>query len=215
MDRAPVSLEVVAGGRRAFFYSINAMRLQHPAWFTEDLKRLFALLASGTIQPRVAERIALDEVAEAHRRLEAGGLEGSLCCARISRRDATSVPSDNGARCRSWRRLLTAGHVKKAATLNFPLGSIATGLSQRQVGQYRRKRKRDRLHADAAIGVSYRKERTRTSADYRPPVRNRVEIRRMTHRVFVYGTLKKGFWNNPLLKDASSSVVPLRCRPTA
>jgi NADPH:quinone reductase len=66
------------GGRRAFFYSINAMRLQHPAWFIEDLKRLFALLASGAIQPRVAERIALDEVAEAHRRLEAGGLEGKL-----------------------------------------------------------------------------------------------------------------------------------------
>src|SRR5262245_37893263 len=35
------------GGRRAVFYSINAMRLQHPAWFKEDLKRLFALLASG------------------------------------------------------------------------------------------------------------------------------------------------------------------------
>jgi NADPH:quinone reductase len=66
------------GGRRAFFYSINAMRLQHPAWFTEDLKRLFALLASGAIRPRVAERIPLDEVAEAHRRLEAGGLEGKL-----------------------------------------------------------------------------------------------------------------------------------------
>ena len=33
-----------------------------------------------------------------------------------------------------------------------------------------------------------------------PSVRSRVEIRRMTHRVFVYGTLKKGFWNNPLLK---------------
>jgi NADPH:quinone reductase len=66
------------GGRRAFFYSINAMRLQHPAWFTEDLKRLFALLASGAITPRVAERIPLDQVAEAHRRLEAGGLEGKL-----------------------------------------------------------------------------------------------------------------------------------------
>ena len=66
------------GGRRAFFYSINAMRLQHPEWFIEDLKRLFALLASCAIQPRVAERIALDEVAEAHRRLEAGGLEGKL-----------------------------------------------------------------------------------------------------------------------------------------
>lgn len=66
------------GGKRAFFYSINAMRMQHSAWFKEDLKRLFDLLASGAIQPRVAERIALDEVAEAHRRLEAGGLEGKL-----------------------------------------------------------------------------------------------------------------------------------------
>jgi len=77
------------GGRRAFFYSINAMRLQHPAWFTEDLKRLFALLASGAITPRVAERIPLDEVAEAHRRLEAGGLEGKLvlCPELPSRRD--------------------------------------------------------------------------------------------------------------------------------
>src|SRR6266508_1077203 len=59
------------GGKRARFYSINVMRLQHPAWFIEDLKRLFALLAAGAIQPRVAERIALDEVADAHRRLEA------------------------------------------------------------------------------------------------------------------------------------------------
>ena len=30
------------------------------------------------LQPRVAERISFDEVAEAHRRLEAGGLEGKL-----------------------------------------------------------------------------------------------------------------------------------------
>jgi len=66
------------GGRRAFFYSINAMRLQHPAWFMEDLKRLFDLLTCGAIKPRVAERISLDEVAEAHRRLETGGLEGKL-----------------------------------------------------------------------------------------------------------------------------------------
>ncbi|MBR0714991.1 medium chain dehydrogenase/reductase family protein [Bradyrhizobium liaoningense] len=66
------------GGRRAFFYSINAMRLRHPAWFIEDLQRLLAMLASGAIRPRVAERIPLDEVAEAHRRLEAGGLDGKL-----------------------------------------------------------------------------------------------------------------------------------------
>jgi hypothetical protein len=42
------------GGKRARFYSINAMRLQHPAWFREDLERLFALLAGGAIHPRLA-----------------------------------------------------------------------------------------------------------------------------------------------------------------
>jgi NADPH:quinone reductase-like Zn-dependent oxidoreductase len=66
------------GGKRASFYSINAMRARHPAWFREDLERLFGLLATRAIQPRVAERISFDEVAEAHRRLEAGGLEGKL-----------------------------------------------------------------------------------------------------------------------------------------
>jgi NADPH:quinone reductase-like Zn-dependent oxidoreductase len=66
------------GGKRVYFYSINLMRARHPAWFREDLERLFELLATGAIQPRVADRISFDEVAEAHRRLEAGGLEGKL-----------------------------------------------------------------------------------------------------------------------------------------
>jgi len=66
------------GGKRTRFYSINVMRARHPAWFREDLNRLFALLATGAIRPRVAERISFDEVVEAHRRLEGGGLEGKL-----------------------------------------------------------------------------------------------------------------------------------------
>ncbi|HEY3357931.1 MAG TPA: medium chain dehydrogenase/reductase family protein [Polyangia bacterium] len=66
------------GGKRAFFYSINLMRALHPAWFREDLERLFGLLAAGAIRPRVAERISFAAVAEAHRRLEAGGLDGKL-----------------------------------------------------------------------------------------------------------------------------------------
>jgi NADPH:quinone reductase-like Zn-dependent oxidoreductase len=66
------------GGKRARGYSINLMRARHPAWFREDLERLFGLLAIRAIRPRVAERISFDEVAEAHRRLEAGGLEGKL-----------------------------------------------------------------------------------------------------------------------------------------
>jgi NADPH2:quinone reductase len=62
------------GGKRASFYSINVMRARHPTWFREDLERLFSLLEAGTIEPRVAGRISFDEVAEAHRRIELGGL---------------------------------------------------------------------------------------------------------------------------------------------
>jgi NADPH:quinone reductase-like Zn-dependent oxidoreductase len=66
------------GGKRARGYSINWMRARHPDWFREDLERLFAMLARGTIRPRVAERISFDDVADAHRRLEEGGLQGKL-----------------------------------------------------------------------------------------------------------------------------------------
>ena len=42
------------------------------------------------IRPRVAERISFDEVAEAHRRLEAVSVSrASWSCARTYRRDAT------------------------------------------------------------------------------------------------------------------------------
>jgi len=77
------------GGKRAHFYSINAMRARHPAWFRQDLEQLFGLLAAHAIRPRIAQRISFEEVAEAHRRLEVGGLEGKfvLCPELTSRRD--------------------------------------------------------------------------------------------------------------------------------
>jgi NADPH:quinone reductase len=71
-------LSWLPGGKRIRVYSINVMRARHPAWFREDLERLFGLLATRAIRPRVAERISFDDVAEAHRRLEEGGLEGKL-----------------------------------------------------------------------------------------------------------------------------------------
>jgi NADPH:quinone reductase-like Zn-dependent oxidoreductase len=71
-------LSWLPGGKQPRMYSINIMRALHPAWFREDLERLFGLLASRVIQPRIAQRISFGEVAEAHRRLEAGGLEGKL-----------------------------------------------------------------------------------------------------------------------------------------
>ena len=66
------------GGKRARFYSINAMRARHPDWFKQDLAQLFRLLRDRQIKPHVAERISLDQVIDAHRRLEVGGLEGKL-----------------------------------------------------------------------------------------------------------------------------------------
>ena len=91
------------GGKRARFYSINVMRAQHPGWFREDLERLFGLLATRTIRPRVAERISFDELAEAHRRLDAGGLEGKLvlCPDLPSRLRSQREPADAaGQNCR-------------------------------------------------------------------------------------------------------------------
>src|SRR5262252_1232720 len=87
-----------SGGKRARFYSINVMRARHPAWFQEDLERLFGLLAAGTIRPRVAERISFDEIVEAHRRLEAGGLEGKLVlCPELPSRRAGAALAREGA----------------------------------------------------------------------------------------------------------------------
>ena len=63
------------------------MRVRYPAWFRENLGRLFATLATGAIRPRVAERISFDEDAEAHHRLEAGGLDGKFVLCPDVRRD--------------------------------------------------------------------------------------------------------------------------------
>lgn len=66
------------GGKRTRFYSINVMRARHPDWFKQDLAHLLGLLRDGRIKPQVAERISFSDVADAHRRLERGGLEGKL-----------------------------------------------------------------------------------------------------------------------------------------
>ena len=97
----PIAMEIarlylwrlLPGGKRARFYSVNVMRARHPTWFKEDLERLFGLLATGAIRPRVADRISFDEVPEAHRRLEAGGLEGKLvlCPDLPSRQSCTAA----------------------------------------------------------------------------------------------------------------------------
>ncbi|MEZ4337817.1 MAG: zinc-binding dehydrogenase [Sandaracinaceae bacterium] len=71
-------LRMLVPGKSARIYSITKVRKAHPDWFVEDLGALFGLLEEGAIDPRVAERLTLDEVADAHARLEAGGLRGKL-----------------------------------------------------------------------------------------------------------------------------------------
>jgi NADPH:quinone reductase len=81
------------GGKRIRPYSINLMRSRHPAWFKHDLARLLQLLADGEIHPRIAGRISFSEVAEAHRRLEQGGVEGKLVlCPELAARAPEPEP---------------------------------------------------------------------------------------------------------------------------
>ncbi len=67
-----------SGRRSAGFFSVTAVRAQHPDWFTTALVELLGMLKRGLIEPRVAERVALAAVADAQSRLERGGLEGKI-----------------------------------------------------------------------------------------------------------------------------------------
>jgi len=67
-----------AGGRSTSFFSITSLRKKHPDWFVADLGQLLGMLKRGEIKPRVAERIALDAAADAHTRIERGGLDGKI-----------------------------------------------------------------------------------------------------------------------------------------
>jgi NADPH:quinone reductase-like Zn-dependent oxidoreductase len=67
-----------SGPRSTSFFSITSLRKKHPDWFVADLGQLLGMLTRGQIRPRVAERIALEAVADAHARIERGGLEGKI-----------------------------------------------------------------------------------------------------------------------------------------
>jgi NADPH:quinone reductase-like Zn-dependent oxidoreductase len=65
-------------GHATAFYSIGAMRRQHPEWFKSDLTTLFQILTEGRIAPEVAEVLPLRDVRLAHDRVEAGTVPGKL-----------------------------------------------------------------------------------------------------------------------------------------
>ncbi len=65
-------------GRRGSFYGITRLYRQDPLPFREDLSKLFELLATKKISPRIAERLPLLDARKANERLEAGNIEGKL-----------------------------------------------------------------------------------------------------------------------------------------
>src|SRR5262249_55239762 len=127
------------GGRRARGYSINVMRARHPAWFREDLERLFGLLATRAIRPRVAERISFDEVAEAHRRLEAGGLDGKLvlCPDLLLSRSRPDAPGE------AESGVAAEGLASDAASSVAQLESPTSAISEDSPDQRELERRRD------------------------------------------------------------------------
>lgn len=60
------------------FFSIGATRKQHPEWFREDVADLFRLLQDGKVDPSIDQVIKLEDIPEAHRRIEAGEPVGKI-----------------------------------------------------------------------------------------------------------------------------------------
>jgi NADPH:quinone reductase-like Zn-dependent oxidoreductase len=66
------------GRKHVAFYDTRTMKRKHPDWYRDDLARLFALLAAGRLKPVIADRLPLEEVVTAHRKLEQAEVQGKL-----------------------------------------------------------------------------------------------------------------------------------------
>ena len=64
--------------RRASFYSIGALRANHPEWFREDLGLLFGLLQEGKIKPAIERLMKLEEASHAHELIEQAAVKGRI-----------------------------------------------------------------------------------------------------------------------------------------
>ena len=69
---------LIPGEKRITTYSIQWLKRFRPAWYREDLSALLELLRQGKIEPIIAERIQLDEVARAHELLGRGAAMGKI-----------------------------------------------------------------------------------------------------------------------------------------
>ncbi len=64
--------------RSTEFFSIVPLRKKHADWFSEDLTRLFDLLAQNKIKPVIAARMPLAEAKRAHELVEQAEVQGKI-----------------------------------------------------------------------------------------------------------------------------------------
>jgi len=65
-------------GRSTAFYSIGPLRQKQADWFSEDLTKLFDLLAQNKIKPIIAARMPLAEAKRAHELIEQAEVQGKI-----------------------------------------------------------------------------------------------------------------------------------------
>jgi NADPH:quinone reductase-like Zn-dependent oxidoreductase len=65
-------------GRSTAFYVITALRQKHADWFSEDLTKLFDLLAQNKIKPIISARMPLTEARRAHELVEQAEVQGKI-----------------------------------------------------------------------------------------------------------------------------------------
>ncbi len=62
------------------FYDFWESFLKDPKQYRQEFKYLCFLVESGMMKPNIADRIFLEEVPKAHRRIEKGGVNGTIVC---------------------------------------------------------------------------------------------------------------------------------------
>jgi NADPH:quinone reductase-like Zn-dependent oxidoreductase len=71
-------LKFVPDGKRAFWYNVKTLHDSHPAWFREDLTKLFVLLGERKIRPIIAVKLPLREAARGNELLEHAQVSGKI-----------------------------------------------------------------------------------------------------------------------------------------
>jgi NADPH:quinone reductase-like Zn-dependent oxidoreductase len=71
-------MKFIPDGKQAVWYNVTKLRNQNPAWFREDLSKLFALLVDRQIQPVIAANFPLKQAALANAMLEEGQTSGKI-----------------------------------------------------------------------------------------------------------------------------------------